>query len=631
MAWDLAEALEVDAKQIAVLPNPVDFEEIRAASQTSATRRSQWSGDGPHLLTVGRLAREKGIDLLLQALVAVRQQHPNADLIVLGSGPEEPALKAQCRLLGLEAAVRFPGYVERPYDFYSGASLFVLPSHHEGMPNALLEAAAAGLPIVATPASGGIVDLLFRLEGAWLAREACSPALAATLLEALGQLGPGQRFERSLPPARRSETDVVSAIDEFAFESAIAAYERLIDSTGAPPDSNHIALMIPTLDRIGGAERHVMLLAAGLRQRGWRVSVVALSGSGRMAARELGDTGTTVRSLGMRKGLADPRGWMRFNRWLRHERPDVVHAHLPHATWLARWSRVFAPVPVLVDTLHSSSTGTLGRRLGYRASRWLPDQVTAVSQSVADAHLAVNIVNRRTLAVLHNGVDVDDWRPDEQAGSALRAELGLADTFLWLAAGRLETVKNYPMLLEAMAAVNQPAQLAIAGSGPLLRNLEQLSSYLGLSHRVRFVGFVPDVKRWFQAADGFALTSLWEGLPMALLEASACGLPAVATDVPGSREVILDGVTGTLVPPADPATLAAAMNAMMQLPLEERRAIGARARQRMVKKFSLAATLDSCEELYLDLLRKKSRKSAFRRTRTSDTQRVSARSPEDAS
>ncbi|HMD76301.1 MAG TPA: glycosyltransferase, partial [Terracidiphilus sp.] len=105
---------------------------------------------------------------------------------------------------------------------------------------------------------------------------------------------------------------------------------------------NHVALVIPGLDRIGGAERQVILLAKGLRRRGWRVSVVALSGAGGDVAAELIASGAVFLSLGMRKGLADPRGWIRFNGWLRRESPDVVHAHLPHAAWLARWSRLAA-------------------------------------------------------------------------------------------------------------------------------------------------------------------------------------------------------------------------------------------------------------------------------------------------
>ncbi len=103
---------------------------------------------------------------------------------------------------------------------------------------------------------------------------------------------------------------------------------------------SHAAIAIPGLNRIGGAERQAMLLAKGLRRRGWRVSVIALSGDGGEAAAELRACGVAFTSLEMRKGLADPRGWIRFHRWLRREQPDVLHAHLPHAAWLCRWSRL---------------------------------------------------------------------------------------------------------------------------------------------------------------------------------------------------------------------------------------------------------------------------------------------------
>ena len=145
----------------------------------------------------------------------------------------------------------------------------------------------------------------------------------------------------------------------------------------------HAALLLPGLDRLAGAERQVMLLARGLRKRNWRVSVVVLSGWGGATAHELEDTGIAFHSLGMRKGLVDPRGWIRFHRWLRKNSPDVVHSHLPHAAWLARGSRLFARIPVLIDTVHSSWTGGAGRRAVYCISSWLPDAVTTVSQSAA--------------------------------------------------------------------------------------------------------------------------------------------------------------------------------------------------------------------------------------------------------
>jgi glycosyltransferase involved in cell wall biosynthesis len=370
---------------------------------------------------------------------------------------------------------------------------------------------------------------------------------------------------------------------------------------------NHVALLIPGLDRIGGAERQLMLLAKGLRGRGWRVSVVALSGTGGDAAAELAGAGIAFLSLEMRKGLADPRGWLRFHRWLKQEKPGVVHAHLPHAAWMARWSRLATPVRVVVDTLHSSSTGTGVRRMGYRLSDWLSNEVTAVSHAVAAAHLAAEMAAKIT--VIPNGVDMDAWRPDAAARAAVRGELAIENEFLWFAAGRLEPVKDYPTLLAAMAQLPSTARLVIAGTGPLEEQLRGLASQLCLQSRVRFLGFEQDVRRWMQAADGFVLSSRWEGLPMALLEAAACALPAVATDVPGTREVIVHGGTGWLAAQGDPRGLAEAMTRLMHTSLDGRKTIGEQARQRAFDSFSLELALTRWEALYSDLLQRNRRPS----------------------
>ena len=353
---------------------------------------------------------------------------------------------------------------------------------------------------------------------------------------------------------------------------------------------------------MGGAERQVMLLARGLGRRGWRVSVVALSGAGGEARRELEAAGVVFLSLAMRKGLADPRGWVRFHTWLRRERPDVVHAHLPHAAWLARWSRLGVAIPAMVDTLHSSFTGTAGRRWGYRLSDWLADGATAVSQAVADGHLRARMVSAEKLTVLPNGMDTAAWRPDAQVRALTRGELGWGEAFVWVAVGRLEPVKDYPTLLAAMARVPEPSRLVIAGAGPLRDGLAGLAARLGLGQRVRFLGFQPEVRRWLQAADGFVLASRWEGLPMALLEAAACGLPIVATDVPGTREAIDDGRTGRLAAAGNPDSLAAAMTATMRDSHELRRAMGSMARERVIEEFGLEAVLDRWERLYGELV-----------------------------
>jgi glycosyltransferase involved in cell wall biosynthesis len=206
------------------------------------------------------------------------------------------------------------------------------------------------------------------------------------------------------------------------------------------------------------------------------------------------------------------------------------------------------------------------------------------------------------LMVLPNGVDVQAWRPDTHVRNAMRREALLDGEFLWLAAGRLEPVKDYPTLLAAMARAPQPSRLIVAGCGPLKDELLRLTAQLGLESRVRFLGFEEDLRPWMQAADGFVLSSHWEGLPIALLEAAACAVPAVATDVPGTREALLQGQTGFLAQAGDAPSLCQAMTAVMRLPLAERRAMGEQARQAVTERYSLKVVLDRWEALYQELL-----------------------------
>lgn len=213
------------------------------------------------------------------------------------------------------------------------------------------------------------------------------------------------------------------------------------------------------------------------------------------------------------------------------------------------------------------------------------------------------MVSAGKLVVAPNGVDVAVWKPDADVRTSLRAELKLEGEFLWLAAGRLELVKDYPILLQTMALIPVNAMLVIAGVGPLEAELKQLSQSLCINGRVRFLGFDPEVRRWMQAADGFVLSSRREGLPMGVLEAAACGLPAVATDIPGTRETIVDGQTGFLAKAGGSAmALEEAMTRLMQMLEPERAAMGERARQHVVEDFSLEAILDCWEALYIELL-----------------------------
>ncbi|MFY9854469.1 MAG: glycosyltransferase [Terracidiphilus sp.] len=217
MADDIVRELQVERNQLAVLPNPVDVEEIRGSVALHSVPHTAFRANtGPRMLAMGRLSREKGFDLLLRAFASVRRGFPDASLLVLGAGFEELRLKALCHALALDSAVLFAEPIDHPWSLFAAATLFVLPSRHEGLPNALLEAASGGLPIVALPASGGIVELLRDQPGVWLAPEVSAEALAASLFAALGALRPGERFAHAF-------------VEEFRIDRAIAAYEELID------------------------------------------------------------------------------------------------------------------------------------------------------------------------------------------------------------------------------------------------------------------------------------------------------------------------------------------------------------------------------------------------------------------
>jgi glycosyltransferase involved in cell wall biosynthesis len=218
MAADLGRAAGA-SQNLRVLPNPVDLAEIRAAALAGP---SQWSGPGPHLLAVGRLAPEKGFDLLLQAFAKVRERFPSADLTIVGEGRERRALEMLAWMLGVRQAVRLVGQVKQPAAWFKGATAFVLSSRHEALPNAVLEAAAAGLPIVATAASEGLLDLMRGEPGVWLAKDVSVDAIAEALGDALEGLKPGRRFAHVW-------------VDGFSKERAIAAYEACIDEALAEP------------------------------------------------------------------------------------------------------------------------------------------------------------------------------------------------------------------------------------------------------------------------------------------------------------------------------------------------------------------------------------------------------------
>lgn len=371
-------------------------------------------------------------------------------------------------------------------------------------------------------------------------------------------------------------------------------------------------LFVTTDLALGGAETQVVHLATRLKSRGWEVQVVSLMPP-RAYVVEMQAAGVSVFSLDIKRKVPDPRPFLRLARLIRAWRPEIVHSHMVHANILARIVRPLVRVPVLVCTAHSidergrKGSGRL-REFLYRLTDPFCDLTTQVSQAGLERYVRIGTVPRHKIRYIPNGVDTERFKSDLEARLRSRQELRLEEAFVWLAVGRFDVEKDYPNMLRAFAQVVKKqceTFLLIAGDGPLRPAVEELARDLGLKDHVQFLGIRRDIPDLMNAADAYIMSSIWEGMPMVLLEASATELPIVATNVGGNREVVLDGKTGFLVPPKDPEALAQAMLRLMSLSEEERWRMGKLARQHIEAHYSLDRVVNQWEALYRELLAKK--------------------------
>ena len=351
---------------------------------------------------------------------------------------------------------------------------------------------------------------------------------------------------------------------------------------------------------MGGAEREVCYLAQTFRRRGWDVAVISMLPL-EPPVSDLEADGIGTSSLGMRRGMPDPRALGRLRELIRRWRPDVLHAHMVHANLLARLTRLVVPTPIVISTIYSQDEGPQWRYVAYRLTERLSDVTTAVSQVAMAEAVRRGGVRASTALLVPNGIRTNEYVRDAPIRERTRASLGLADRFTWLAVGRLVEAKGYGDMIAAfrLACEHHPeAILLIAGAGPLEEQIRATARQAGIEESVSLLGLRQDVPALMQAADAFVMSSRWEGLPMVLLEAAASSLPIVATDVGGSRDAVLDGVSGYLTPVADPAAVGRAMRRVMELSVDERLAMGAAGRAHICLGFDIEVVADTWEGLY---------------------------------
>jgi glycosyltransferase involved in cell wall biosynthesis len=288
---------------------------------------------------------------------------------------------------------------------------------------------------------------------------------------------------------------------------------------------------------------------------------------------------------------------MRLRRFLVRNRYDVVHFHTSRAHAMAPFAAGLAGALIVT------------RRMDYVPNRlfaaWLynraVDAVAAISHEVAGALGAAGVSPGR-ITIIPSGVDCVRFAPPSpEQREVARRELRLEASEIALGAvGGLELRKGHRHLLDALAEIHdtEPAiRCLIAGGGSQRDALERQAARLGLGPALRFLGSIPDPRTLFWAIDTYVQPSLKEGLGVALLEAMACGIPAVASRAGGMAEVIEDRRSGLLVAPADSHALALAIRELIESPAV-RSSIGAAARTRVVLNFSMEAMAHKTLALY---------------------------------
>jgi glycosyltransferase involved in cell wall biosynthesis/predicted glycoside hydrolase/deacetylase ChbG (UPF0249 family) len=328
-------------------------------------------------------------------------------------------------------------------------------------------------------------------------------------------------------------------------------------------------LHVMSAGSIGGIENHVCTLVAGADRARFRQSAAYLfrrpDDAAGVAVR-LQATRAEVHDLGFRRRL-DFAGWRRLRLLLREGHADVVHVHGPLVEVLVGLVAWRMPVRIVssVHNIYSLYARPLARLPWRLASRRF-DGVIAISRAVAE-HLERDLrLSRDRIRIIHYGVDPGNTRAApgmEEAGSDRDAVI--------VNVARLAVQKGQRYLVEAMPKVlaSEPrARLVIVGhdTDGLAESLRDLARRVGVADRVTFTGFLADVSAVLRRAQVFALSSLYEGFGLVLLEAMAAGVPVVATNVGPVPEIIAHGQSGLLVPPRDPVALADAIVTVLGRP-----------------------------------------------------------------
>ena len=355
---------------------------------------------------------------------------------------------------------------------------------------------------------------------------------------------------------------------------------------------------------IGGLETVIKELSRRLDPTRFSSEVLCLCGYDEDNIRGLKEDGVPVHLLRKRHKFDLGYFW-RVAKLLRRQKIDILHAHSGCFFYASLFARL-AGVRRFIYTAHGLPVlNRLQDRIEDNLAGLACSAIVPVSEEIKTVLEQRMPLSKGKMVPILNGIDTDRFRPfaDEAERQQVLTKYNLPeDAFLVGSVGRLDPVKNYPMLLRAFARLvcksASNAHLVMVGEGPCRAALEQLAAELGIADQVTFLGRQYRVFEILPLLDAFVLSSITEGTSVALLEAQACGVPAVVTDVGGNGNIIREGVNGFLCEVNADACMMAGLQRLREgRQLQQKMA--SEAREAVLQRFGLPAMVQNYEILFL--------------------------------
>jgi len=364
---------------------------------------------------------------------------------------------------------------------------------------------------------------------------------------------------------------------------------------------------------LAGTQRFLLSLLQRIDRSAFEPIVFSTRPEGELLP-QIESMGVPVHEYGTGRGPLSPAtvsGLWRAGRFLRKERADVLCCMLGITTLFGPFVGRAAGVPVVLNSQRNMGYWLRGRTrrsvYGF-VNRRLVDGILVNSMAARDELKRRFGVASEKVHEIPAGVDVSLFE-GERRDDALRRELGLGEMMVVGAVGKLSRVKNHALLLRAAARLatrRRDVAFLVVGDGTLRKELEDLAGWLGIAGRTLFVGERRDVARLLKLMDVFVMPSVSEGLPNAVMEAMAAGLPVVATDVGGVSELVEHGVTGLLVPAEGEIELADAIARLLE-DGEAREKMSRAGHERVLAEYDVSVSVRRFEHVVGDLLSRSGR------------------------